>query len=118
MDDVAGRADVLLFSVCLQLVSQFLDIVNKKDALALARLTGLDDHHGSHAIFVLDLCDVAFQFGHLVGHNPGLGVEAEINGVLILHLLEAGGKVGFLRHAAHRREMVHFLEGLELAELF
>ena len=118
MDDVAGRADVLLFSICLQLVSQFLDIVNKKDAFTLARLTGLYDHHGSHAIFVLDLSNVTFQFGHLMGYDPGLWVKAEIDWVLILHLLEASRKVGFLRHTAHRREVVHFLEGLELTELF
>ena len=53
-----------------------------------------------------------------MGYDPGLWVKAEIDWVLILHLLEASRKVGFLRHTAHRREVVHFLEGLELTELF
>lgn len=53
-----------------------------------------------------------------MGYDPSLWVKAEIDWVLILHLLEASRKVSFLRHTAHRREVVHFLEGLELTELF
>ena len=53
-----------------------------------------------------------------MGDHPGFRIETKVYRVLILHLLETRGKIALFCNLVHRGKVVHFLEGLELAELF
>lgn len=50
--------------------------------------------------------------------DPSLWVEAEVDWILVFHFLQARSQITLLGHLIHRREVIHLLEGLELAELF
>ena len=101
--------------VNLQSFPQFLQVVNEEDAFALASLGWLDDHDRIDTILRLFLGHIALQLLHLVRYDPRLRVEAEVDRVLILHLLQAQRQVALLGHLVHRREMIYLLEGLERA---
>ena len=53
-----------------------------------------------------------------MGNDPSLRIEPEVYRVLILHLFQALRQVAFFSHTIHRREVINFLESLQLAELF
>ena len=99
------------------LLSQFVNIVYEKDALALTSFAWFDDHNWHLPIFALDFRNITFELLHLMWNDPSLGIETEVDRVLIFHLLEATGQICFLGDAAHGREVVHLLERLQLRQL-
>ena len=48
-------------------------------------------------------------------NDPGLRIESEVDGVLILHLFKTLSQISFLSHTIHRWEVIYFLERLKLA---
>ena len=114
--DIGARFFVLLFE--LQLLFQFFDVIYEENAFALAGFTGLDNHDRVDSIFGLLLGHGAFEFAKLVRNNPSLGVEAKIDGVLILHFLKGLRQVGFSSHSRHRWKVIHLLKCLYLTEFF
>ena len=96
---------------------KFFNIIDEEDTFALTALTGLDNHDRISPLFGLLLCHVTLQLGHLVWHDPSLRVEAEVDRVLVLHLLQTLCQIALLGDSTHRWEVIDFLKRLELAEL-
>ena len=84
----------------------------------MAGFARLDNHDRINSLFVLFLLHVTLQFRHLMWNDPSLRIESEVYRILVLHLFQALSKVAFFGHTIHSWEVIHFLESLQLAELF
>ena len=97
--------------------TELFNIVDKEDTFALTAFTRLDNHNRISPLLGLLLCHITLELGHLMRHNPSLRVKAEVDWVLILHLLQTLSQIALLGDTAHRWEVIDFLKRLELAEL-
>lgn len=117
LNDVVRRRDSFRYPFLLQLLFQFLDVIYEEYSFSLACLARFDDHVRYNAVFALHFRYVTFELRHLMRYDPSLGVEPEVDRILILHLLQTISQVCFLCDTTHGWEMVHLLECLKLREL-
>ena len=86
-----GHVFCSILCIELQGISEFVQVIYKENAFALARLTRLDDHEWSDPVLRLLFSHVTFELLHLMRYDPGLWVETEVNRVLVLHFLQTLG---------------------------
>ena len=90
LHDIVDRLVILgsILRIQLQCVAQLLHIVYEKDSFALTGIAWFDDHDGVRPCLRLVFDHITLEFLHLVRDDPRLRIKAEIDRVLILHLLE------------------------------
>ena len=90
-----------MLGIHLEVLPKLLQVLYEEYTPALAGLTRLHDHDRVYAVFSLLLGHIALELLHLMGNNPGLRVETEVDWVLVLHLLQALCQVALLGDLIH-----------------